>query len=95
MNRREMLQRLKDGESPLEVSIQKWQDIVDGTGINESSDNCALCETTDTTCDNCLIQIKTGISCRKTPYSLYCKRPTKSNAQAELDFLKSLREVKQ
>ncbi|MDD5616351.1 MAG: hypothetical protein PHH85_09135 [Candidatus Methanoperedens sp.] len=91
MNRNEMLRRLAAGEPALEVSIAKWQDIVDETGINESADNCALCETTDATCDNCLIYQKTGIKCQNTPYGQYCKKPSKENAQAELDFLKSLR----
>ena len=95
MNRQEMLQRLADGESPLEVSIQKWQDIVDGIGKDDSSNNCALCNSQDDGCKPCVIFRAVGYGCSQTPYGRYTEDKTKENAQAELDFLKSLREEKQ
>ncbi len=91
MNRQEMLNRLRAGEKPLEISIQKWQDIVDGTGINEAANNCALCEIQDEGCEGCIIFAVYGYGCSYTPYGKYSSNKTKANAQAELDFLKSLR----
>ena len=55
MNREEMLKRLKAGEDPLDLSIEKWKDIVDclnqiqqveefGEELEAGRDNCALCE---------------------------------------------------
>lgn len=55
MNREEMLARLDRGEDPLDVSIQKWRDIVEhlehissfdqfDDSLERGSLNCALCE---------------------------------------------------
>ena len=103
MNRAEMLRRLKMGEDPLEVSIQKWQDIVDGKGIEEYRDNCALCEVHRTSweeelkqsdsvaCGKCPVKLKTGKPfCRKSPWTETAS-VSKSSAKLVLDFLKSLR----
>ncbi len=97
MNRTQMLERLKNGEDPLELSIQKWQDIVDGTGIDDMSNNCALCEVmaqieSGNECDPCPVcRFTTQAQCDGTPYIEYRACPSKENAQAEVDFLKSLR----
>ncbi len=100
MNRSEMLRRLAAGEDPLELSIEKWQDIVDGKGKNGASDNCALCEKY-VICDVCLIFKKTGKCCDSTFYGDYIlalalgkKDEAESFAQKELEFLKSLRKPK-
>lgn len=39
-----MLLRLCKGEDSLDLSIQKWQDIVDGNTADLGSVSCALCE---------------------------------------------------
>jgi len=55
MKREEMLRRLKDGEDPLELSIEKWEDIVKhlesigslldyDESLDDGAENCALCE---------------------------------------------------
>lgn len=95
MNRSEMLKRLEAGEDALELSIEKWQDIVDGKGKNYDSLNCALCESIPT-CKLCIIFKKTGESdCEETPYEKYDEAHTtkqrKKYALEELEFLKSLR----
>jgi len=94
MNRAEMLRRLKAGEDPLELSIEKWQDIVDGKGRNSGAKNCALCEALH--CGKCSVSDKTGLpSCEGTPYMEFVLCSTKSErlrcAKEELEFLKSLR----
>ena len=95
MNRKEMLDRLKAGEDPLELSIEKWQDIVDGTGKNYSERNCALCKINDS-CESCLVQKSTAhCHCTRTPYYDYQDasntQQRREAAKAELEFLKSLR----
>jgi len=103
MNRKEMLKKLRHGEDPLEVTIQKWQDIVDGKGIDEYRDNCALCEvhrqsweeerkqSTSVACGKCPVKLKTGQPfCRKSPWTQTVST-SKSSAKLVLDFLKSLR----
>lgn len=99
LNRKEMLARLEKGEDALELSIEKWQDIVDGKGEDLLSQNCALCEIdgmqTDKNpdldeCRSCIIFKKTGKSnCLGTPY--YDIKDEKERALKELEFLKSLR----
>lgn len=84
-----MLKRLKAGEDPLELSIQKWQDIVDGKGEDDGSENCALCEVYD--CSNCIITKEWETRCSRTPYAEYKTYPTRENALKELVFLQSLR----
>ncbi len=92
MDRTEMLKRLGKGEDPLELSIEKWQDIVDGKGENNGGVNCALCELhLFLDCKGCPIFLKTGLtSCGGTPYTWFI-HPSKEAAIAELEFLKSLR----
>lgn len=76
MKREEMLTRLENGESPLELSIEKWRDIIDGTGKDLSDQNCALCEKNSfphkSNCDGCPVKEKTGENwCLGTPYIEY------------------------
>ena len=97
MTREEMLEGLKRGEEPLELSIQKWQDIVDGKGQDFGYDNCALCEVYrpfSIGCSRCVI----GKNCLYTPYLEYRNALLEKNenrqkkyAKKELEFLKSLR----
>ena len=101
MNRTEMLRRLKNGEDPLEVAIQKWQDIVDGKGEADGYGNCALCEVNHDSihacpnlCPKCPVSQAGYDNCIGTPYCDYMKterRTRKRFAKKELEFLKSLR----
>jgi len=50
MLRKDMLRRLGEGEDPLELSIEKWKDIIEGK--EDDTDNCALCKTN--ICSNCI-----------------------------------------
>lgn len=71
MNYDEMVERLDAGEDPLEVSILKWKDIVEGKGTNEYDDNCALCHvylTSDMDCGDCPILVRTGKNCSQLSY---------------------------
>ena len=76
MTNKEMMKRLEVGEDVLVLSIQKWVDIVEGKGINEGIENCALCElylNKPRQCEGCPIFDSTGyISCHGTAYSLFC-----------------------
>jgi hypothetical protein len=98
MNREEMIKGIEEGKDPLELSIQKWQDILDGKGKQEGSDNCALCYCYNKfdkwhsygtrynkyACRKCPVYLKTGQQfCVGTPYLF---RPYE-----EVEFLKSLR----
>jgi hypothetical protein len=111
MNREEMLKKLVFGINPLEVSIEKWQDIVDGKGEFLGRTNCALCERFYhagffiSNCNTCPVRLRTGESfCAGTPledYEAYTdflfpsEQELKRLAQLELDFLKSLRPLKE
>lgn len=98
MNRKQMLARLKKGEDPLELSIEKWQDIVDGKGRDYGYKNCALCETYFE-CKGCPIDTgRQPFGCWGTPYDNYqyanSTRARREAASKELEFLKSLRKNK-
>jgi len=79
MNREEMLRRLRAGEDPLDLSIEKWKDIVVylqkiqsakefDESLEEGMRNCALCETFRD-CKGCPIFEETGTSdCKNTSY---------------------------
>ena len=70
MTSRTMLRRLRKGDDPLTVSIQKWEDIVKGTGKDEGRYNCALCALFYIVgCFGCPVQEHTGEPrCEGTPY---------------------------
>jgi hypothetical protein len=82
----------------LKGSIEKWEKIVAGTGIDQGSKNCPLCKVFlepdppgENYCDGCPVKEKTGLKlCYGTPYEkwLYCD--TKNVAEKELEFLKEL-----
>jgi len=97
MNREDMLRRLGEGEDALELSIEKWQDIVDGKGVDNGHYNCALCRTYDvantkTKCGGCPLfdGFKVGEPCSRYYYQ-YTRNSTTENAQIMLDTLISLR----
>jgi len=84
MNRQEMLERLANGKKPIDVSIQKWRDIVqslrDGVKpaiLDISVKTCALCE--DTTGNNGLKQ------CHDCYYYAFYGFPCFYNAYDEFD----------
>ena len=79
MKREEMLRRLERGEDPLDLSIQKWQDIVEclqkirsvrefDEDLEQGGNNCALCEVFPD-CEGCPVYEKTGqLLCDGTEY---------------------------
>ena len=74
----------------LKGSIEKWEKIVAGEGIDLGTVNCPLCQifvVPKDSCEGCPVMEKTGESdCYGSPY--YDHRP--DSAQDELDFLESL-----
>ena len=103
----EMQQRLKAGEDALELSIEKWQDIANGTGPDLAIANCALCsvyyETTRRGCQHCgkcpVSLVTHKLYCENSPYANYDRfwKSDEENlkwAKAEVEFLKSLRKPK-
>ena len=70
MDRTEMLERLSNGEDPLEVSIKKWEDMRDHDARDYGHLNCALCETYGrrSSINSCPVSKCTGrFSCYDTP----------------------------
>lgn len=62
----------------LKKAIEKWQEIVDGTGIDRGTENCALCnlyygpDKYNNSCQSCPVHKKTGdIWCSETPYEIW------------------------
>lgn len=88
-----MHERLAKGENPLDLSIEKWQDIVNGTGEDEGRLNCALCAVYEKNCPDC-----PSFSCMDSPYGDYVmtyknqESKRKRLAEKELKFLKKLKE---
>jgi hypothetical protein len=77
-------------------SIAKWEAIVDGTGKDYGASNCALCTEFGKLCIRCPVANHSGTShCVNTPYTVWYHDRTQVNAQAELDFLKSLLPVEE
>lgn len=84
LTREEMGNLLNKGVCPLEVSIIKWQRIVDalknGVSVDavhdvyeDGSYNCALCDTSERDCRDCPICLRTGKSdCEGSPYFNFC-----------------------
>ena len=57
----------------LEGSIAKWQSIVDGTGLDEGTENCPLCQLyyvrNSRSCGSCPVEADTEVDgCNGTPY---------------------------
>ncbi len=83
----------------LKGSILKWEKIVEGTEECFGSSNCPLCflfnndsaRYEGVCCLGCPVAATTGKQfCRDTPFYHHQRYPTIGNAQAELDFLRSL-----
>lgn len=101
MNRKEMLERLTKGEDALELSIEKWRDVVDGKGWAIDATNCALCHKyINVGCMGCPVFKRTHSNyCGRTPYYEYgdaknagaSEDKLKQIAQRELEFLEGLR----
>lgn len=90
----------------LRGSIEKWERIVAGTGVDGGESNCDLCQVY-LDCSECPVQIRTNLfGCRGTPYDEWVLWDAKRDsldpinpkihtkgvrlAQAELDFLRGL-----
>ena len=92
MKPKEMMDRLT--AFALELSIEKWQEVVNGKDEKLASDatNCALCQIFQHhLCKGCPVNEKTGEGCAMTPYIDYEHAQTRSAAEKEVKFLKSLR----
>ena len=89
-----MIDRLEAGESAIDLSIEKWQDIVDALEkavdidqydwtLELGASNCALCHqyTDDDDCCACPIYETTGKECEDTPYREW------SDAEGERDLI--------
>jgi hypothetical protein len=85
----------------LKGSIAKWEAIVAGTGKDEGTENCPLCQAfngngedeTRHMCEGCPVREKTRhIGCVGTPYDEYWedRKDAPKVARRELDFLRSL-----
>lgn len=72
MEREEMISRLKAGEKPIDLSIQKWIDIRDGKGEDFSEKNCACCHTLD--------------DCPDCPIEQYQRKHSEFNEEEEFDM---------
>lgn len=63
----------KETLEALRGSIQKWENIVAGTGVDDGMDNCPLCQMffdEDEICTGCPVAIEsTAPLCFNTPYS--------------------------
>jgi hypothetical protein len=56
----------------LRGSIKKWEAIVAGTGVDQGTDNCPLCEEFfDDWCKGCPVNDASGNSCNGTPYEAW------------------------
>ena len=66
MNKKEMLERLEAGYSPVAVSKEKWINIRDNDTelkMDTNSDNCGLCYVNHSYCDICSLYKATGHGC--------------------------------
>lgn len=62
MNRKEMLRRIKAGDKPIDIFIDKWIDILEGIGYDLLSNNCATCELYKFPYHNCPLDVYKIIS---------------------------------
>ena len=84
----------------LEKSIQKWDSIAGGIGIDCGSRNCALCKlynmSRNITCKGCPVRDFTGASgCSGSPYNKWHDHQLESHTESELfmPFCKECREI--
>lgn len=70
MNSDEMIKRINNEEPLIDITIQKWKDIADGTGFCSGILNCALCYVYfQESCTSCPISKFTGLKgCNNTPF---------------------------
>lgn len=70
MDQIEMMRRIDNGEPLIDITIDKWKDVANGTGFCFGVANCALCyEYIRETCENCPIRKFAGfIGCNNTPF---------------------------
>lgn len=106
MDHSEMIKQLQEGADPLDLSIKKWEDILNNNSEDMGDMNCALCYT-NKNCYTCPIWKATKEKyCADTPYYEWLIHQKTKHvhilgrikcatcrelAQKELDFLKSLR----
>lgn len=62
MNEKQMVKKLEKGFHPMDLAIEKWEDILTGKGTDIGGANCALCHYYHT-CDRCPVFLITHISC--------------------------------
>ena len=94
-------------EHAVQLSIEKWEDIINDEGIDDGGFNCALCHQY-IRCYECPIHKLTDkFDCRGTPYEKWIQHQTNSHlgpkrikcntckrlAKKELEFLKGLLEA--
>ena len=72
----------------LRKSIRKWQKIVNGTGVDNGTDNCALCaEFHAENCTGCPIkEITHEQCCNGTPYELWENEYLNANGKGGYSF---------
>ena len=75
-------------EQAIQLSIEKWEDIVNGEGIDEGGFNCALCKQYFFFCvaddaSKCPIYELTGkVNCDGTPYEKWLNHQRKLHPEA-------------
>ncbi|GAH69020.1 unnamed protein product [marine sediment metagenome] len=56
MKRKDMIRRLDAGEKAIDLSIEKFEDMLNGNGSDDGSANCACCYTDgEGSCTTCAI----------------------------------------
>ncbi len=97
MTREEMLRRLGEGEDPLEIAIQKWEDIRLGAPSFYGANNCALCEYFHGEghgCKYCPIYRYTKkVICAGTPYDEFLDHVLFCDKCLALDFCEKGRKI--
>ena len=70
MDSDEMIKRINNGETLIDITIQKWKDVTNGIGFCSGILNCALCYVYfKESCASCQISRFTGLKgCNNTPF---------------------------
>lgn len=107
MNKKEMIKQLKRGIHPIDVTIQKWIDILNEVSVNrlrtrhqydEGQSNCALCYVYGD-CKACLVFLKYKVKCdgsknkndKKYKKDFYAQYRETGNAQIVIDMLNNIK----
>ena len=70
----------------LEGSIEKWEKIVDGTGVDDRDSNCPLCKLY-CGCKSCPVaQTVHFTGCNNTPFTKWCKHHREKHPTETLFF---------